>query len=344
MKTLTTRALIAAALAASVPGVEAATAAVPALASVEVTQASPEGRSSYDGVVQALRQTIVSAQVSGAVMALQVRAGDRVKAGQVLLRLDARAADQQASAAAAQAASARAAQDEATKELERQRQLFQDHYISQAAFDRAQAQFKTAKSQTAAQLAEAGAAHAASSFYVVKAPYDGIVSDVSVVQGDMAMPGRPLLTLYDPMALRVTAAIPQSAEPAQAATGLQVELPGVTKQRLQPVRWEVLPAVDPATHTVELRLDLPPGTQAAPGMFARAWIPARASAARVSVPLETIVRRAEMTGVYVIGPEGRPLLRQVRLGPVSGERVEVLAGLAAGERVAAEPQAAARVR
>jgi len=61
------------------------------------------------------------------------------------------------------------------------------------------------------------------------------------------------------------------------------------------------------------------------------------------VPMSAIVRRAELTGLYVLDAEGRPLLRQVRLGRSDGERVEVLSGLAAGERVAAEPQAAARL-
>jgi len=57
-----------------------------------------------------------------------------------------------------------------------------------------------------------------------------------------------------------------------------------------------------------------------------------------------VVRRAEQTGVYVIAPDGRPLLRQVRLGPANSDQVEVLSGLAAGERVALDPQAAARAR
>ncbi|KWT97029.1 efflux transporter, RND family, MFP subunit [Variovorax sp. WDL1] len=64
----------------------------------------------------------------------------------------------------------------------------------------------------------------------------------------------------------------------------------------------------------------------------------------LSVPLSAIVRRAELTGLYVLNPEGRPLLRQVRLGRVDGDKVEVLSGLMPGERVATDPQAAARVR
>lgn len=320
----------------------------PVLASVAVASGNTAQATAYDGVIEAVRQTVIAAQVPGAVVALPTKAGDRVKAGQVLLRLDARAADQQAGAAAAQVQAARASQEAATREFERQKQLFRQNYISQAALDRAEAQHKSAHAQAAAQLASAGAAQTESSFYVVRAPYDGVVADVAVVLGDMAMPGRALLTLYDPAALRVRAAVPQTAAPRQQpgqGPAPQAELPGVAAQRIEPVRWQLLPSVDPATHTMEIRLDLPAGTAAAPGMFARAWLPgAGAQPARLWVPARVVVRRAELTGVYVLDAEGRPWLRQVRLGPVQGDQVEVLSGLAAGERVALEPQAAARVR
>jgi len=84
----------------------------------------------------------------------------------------------------------------------------------------------------------------------------------------------------------------------------------------------------------------------APGMFARAWLPVagEGGAARLHVPVSAVVRRGEMTGLYVIDPAGRPVLRQVRLGPVTGETIEILSGVSAGERVALDPQAAARMR
>jgi multidrug efflux pump subunit AcrA (membrane-fusion protein) len=71
---------------------------------------------------------------------------------------------------------------------------------------------------------------------------------------------------------------------------------------------------------------------------------AASPASNVQVPLVAIVRRAEMTGVYVVSAEGRPVLRQVRLGRIEGDQVEILSGLMPGERVASDPQAAARVR
>ncbi|MBH9551869.1 efflux RND transporter periplasmic adaptor subunit [Inhella gelatinilytica] len=312
----------------------------PAAPETLVVAARSEGPvTAYTGVVEAVRQTVLAAQVPGAVVQLAVKAGDRVRAGQVLLRLDARSAEQQAGAAAAQVGAARAAQEAATKEFERQKQLFQKQYISQAALERAESQFKQAQAQAQAQLAAAGAARSETDHFTLKAPYDGVVADVAVVQGDMALPGRPLLTVYDPAVLRVTAAVPQTAAPRTEAP-LQLEIPGLNSARLSPSRWQLLPAVDAATHTQTLRLELPAGTAATPGQFARVWLPGAVQGApRLAIPTQAVLRRAELTAVYVLGAEGRPLLRQVRLGPVSGDWVEVLSGLSAGERVVLKPQA-----
>ena len=95
-----------------------------------------------------------------------------------------------------------------------------------------------------------------------------------------------------------------------------------------------------------MRLDLPRGVaHARPGMFARVWLPvAGGTEGRVFVPVNTIVRHAEMTAAYVLDAAGKPMLRQLRLGRVADDWVEVLSGIRAGERVATEPQVAARVR
>jgi hypothetical protein len=193
----------------------------------------------------------------------------------------------------------------------------------------------------------------------------------------MALPGKILVTLYDPKALRVTAAVPQSVaarlidanaapgRPSQATlppghraqpaaderlsgSNVRAELPTLpAAQRLQkPLRLQVLPAADAATHTLTVRADLAAGLQGVvPGQFARLWLTAGDEAPRAAawVPVGSVVRRAEMTGLYVLDAQGRPLLRQVRLGRRDGERVEILSGLGVGERVVTEPQAAVRM-
>lgn len=324
------------------------------LATVPATTASGPSVSAFDGVVEAVRQTVVAAQVPGAVVQLDVKVGDRVKAGQLLLRIDARAADQSAAASTAQVQAARASLEVATKDYERQRQLFQKSYISQAALERAESEFKTTQAQVNAQLAQAGAARTQSDFYLVRAPFAGVVAEVPVTLGDMAMPGRPLVTLYDPAALRITAAVPQTVVSQMQAGQLpRAEVPGLqgltgAQQWITPTRLQTLPTVDAATHTVQLRVDLPANAVGvAPGMFARLWLPLKSVAtasASLTVPAQAIVRRAEMTGLYVLDAKGHPVLRQVRLGRADGGQVEVLTGLMPGERVVTEPQAAARVR
>jgi len=325
-----------------------------ALKAAPAQAAASAAASAFDGVVEAVRQTVVAAQVPGAVVQLDAKVGDRVKAGQVLVRIDARAADQNAAASEAQVLAARASLEVASRDFERQKQLFQKSYISQAALERAESEFKSTQAQASAQLAQAGAARTQSGFYVVRAPFAGVIAEVPVSLGDMAMPGRPLMTLYDPAALRVTAAVPQSIA-AQMAAGLlpRVELPGLPAAAwVTPSRVQLLPTVDAATHTVQLRADLPAEVAGlSPGMFARLWLRLPQAAAgtgpastTLSVPLKAIVRRAEMTGLYVLDPSGKPVLRQVRLGRVEGERVEILSGLMAGEQVVSDPQTAARTR
>jgi RND family efflux transporter MFP subunit len=272
-----------------------------------------------------------------------------VKAGQVLLRIDARAASQNSAASEAQVQAARSQLEVATKEFQRQQQLYKKQYISQGALERAEAQYKATSAQVQAQLAQANATRIEAGFYVVKAPYSGIVSDVPVIMGDMAMPGRALLTLYDPAALRVTAAVPQTAvarmQPGQQA---RIELPGLPADRQWPAAagTQVLPMVDAGTHTAQVRIEIAGAARdIAPGMFARVWLPLQGGAGgRLFVPVKAVMRRAEISGVYVIDSGGRPQLRQVRLGRSGGDAIEVLSGVAAGEKVALDPQAAARVR
>lgn len=339
---------------AQLPAPGAALAAEPAKAvgvpSLVVKAGDDTRTQGFEGVVEAVRQTAVAAQVPGLVTQLSVKAGDRVAAGQLLVRIDARAAEQNVNAGQAQVSAARANLAMAASELERKRQLFQKNYLSQAALEQAEAAFKAAQAQVNAQAAQVGAAQTQTGFHLVRAPYAGVVSSVGIELGDMAMPGRALVTLYDPSSLRVAAAVPQAIAArlvSGATTGagkVQLELPALegVAATVAPTRVQVLPSVDPLSLTQMVRADLPGGMAGVvPGMFARMWLPANDAGQRTGrnlvVPVSAIVRRAELTGLYVLDDKGKPALRQVRLGRVQGDSVEVLSGLDAGESIVTSP-------
>ena len=113
---------------------------------------------------------------------------------------------------------------------------------------------------------------------------------------------------------------------------------------LTPSSVQILPVIDSASHTREMRLGLAPNSNATPGMFARVWLPTQSGGRpQFFVPSSAVVQRGELRAVYVVNPEGKAQLRQVRLGREADGQIEILAGVAAGERVALEPQAAARL-
>ena len=300
-----------------------------------------------EGVVEAVRQSTIAAQVPARIMEMRVRAGDTVKAGQVLARLDPRTAADQLASSQAQVAAAQAQLDAARKDFDRNRRLYEKQYISQAAMEQAETQFKAAQAQAKATSAQAGVATTQSSFSTLSAPYSGVVASVSAEVGDLAAPGVALMTIYDPTELRVVAQVPESvAQNLAANRAVRIALPGNADglQYVDATHSVLLPTADPATHTRQVRLSLPAGAKGvAPGMFARAAFPlAAAQAARISVPTSSLVRRPEFSAVYVVAADGRAQLRQVRLGRSSGDTIEVLAGLSSGERIAADPVAAAR--
>lgn len=315
------------------------------LASVEVTVETSADAIAADGVVEAVRQSDIAAQVPGRVTALLVKAGDTVKAGQTLVRIDERIAQQQASAGRSQVAALAAQLDAATKEYERQQTLFKQGFLSRAALDRAESQFKTVQAQTRAQMAQVQSAVVQTGLHVLSAPYAGVVSKVDVELGDMASPGKPLITLYDPAAMRVSVNVPQMRIANLRKGAVKVEIPSAPAAlaSLDIDSMTILPSADPVSQMVQIRLPLPPNSRGlVPGMFARALLPVsqQGKGERIKVPSSAVFRRSELTAVYVVGRDGKPQLRLIRTGRIGARQTEVVSGLEAGERVVLDPLAA----
>lgn len=328
--------LIAAALTGGVTAVSAAPVAT------AVLQAAPDTAGfSLSGSLEAVRQSTVGAQVGGNVLALLVQAGDRVKAGQPLVQIDAR--DTQAGLASAEAgvAQADAQAQNAQSQLQRTRELRQQGFVSQAALDVAESQARAARA--ALDQARAGRAQAslARGFATVTAPFDGTVLATLAQAGDLATPGKPLVTLYAPGRLRAVVQVPSSRSAlARAATTLQIQLPD--GRWVAPANRTELPTADAVSQTVEWRLELPADLSASlsPGQavqvrFAGAKTAAGATT-RPLLPASAVLQRGELSAVYAV-QDGRFVLKPVRLGAAQGSGgIEVLAGLKVGERFAVD--------
>lgn len=291
-----------------------------------------------EAVVEAVKQATVAAQIPGRVVEVAFDAGDVVRKGQVLVRIDESEVRPAVAGSEAQVAQAQANLQNARLAHERSKQLLAQKFVSQAALDKSLADYKAAEAQLKAAQASVGQTAATRSFATIVAPYDGIVAARQVEPGEMASPGRALMTVFSPQGLRVVASIPQyKLAQVRQSSRARVEFPEL-KQWVEGTRVTILPVADARTHSTRARVDLPAGLKGVyPGMFARAYF-SIGRAQKLLIPAVAVVRRSEVAAVYVVDKEGRIIFRQVRLGePVGQNEVEILSGLVPGEQVALEP-------
>lgn len=282
----------------------------------------------FDGVLEAVNQSTVAAQTAGRVVEFAVDVNDAVQKGQVLLRL--RDTEPRAQLSAAQAAFR-----EAQAQYERVKAVYDKQLVARAQMDRATA--ARDRAQAALDSAQENEGNA-----VIRAPYAGIVTGRQIQIGELATPGRPVLSLLSLDRLRVVVDVPQQFVGAlRSKPAARVLLPdGVT---LDAAAINFFPYADEHSHTFRVRVELPDaGSHGVyPGQLVKVKF-AYDGAAGLLVPAAALVRRGELTGLYVVHEQNRLEFRAVRAGEAFADgRVEVLAGLTAGERVALDPVVAA---
>lgn len=293
---------------------------------------------SAEGLVEATRQSTVSAQISGRIKEINFDVGEPVSKGKVILRIDERETAQALAGSTAKVAQAQAALQNAKATYERSKQLFQQKFISQSALDKTKADFDVARAQAAASEAGAEQAGLAHSYSEVIAPYSGVVAARLVEVGEMVMPGKPMMVGFDPAGMRVIVSVPQYQLSAIGKNPqARVEIPSLNRW-IKASSVTVQPLADARTHSTQVRVYLPENeTGIYPGMFVRTHFVVGKST-RLVVPSSAILRRGEVVAVYVVDDQNAVKLRQVRLGEVSAEgAVEILAGLNPGENIALDP-------
>lgn len=301
----------------------------------------------FDGVVEAIRSTTVSAQTQGRVIEINFDIDDFVEKDEILIKIS----DHEQSARAAQASaaisqvSARLRLAEAN--FNRFEKLLESNTISQSEYDDA----RTALQQARADLQNAQAAREEAlkqvDYTVVRAPYSGIVTARLVELGEAVAPGVPLMSGFSLERLRVRTEVPNRfAQYISEENDVEVVLDSRPPRRITSTRVTVFPFANPSSNSVTVRVRLPDNTEGVyPGMLTKvAFVTERIE--RILVPQSAVFSRSELTGVYVVDGD-RILLRRLSIGRVypgeSGEpMVEVLAGLKVGEQIARDPVAAVR--
>ena len=281
-----------------------------------------------DATIEAVNQSTISAQTSGAIKAIYFDVNDQVEAGALLLEID--NIQQQASLSQARANLAQtvAQNEDAQVLLKRNQRLFKKGTVSQGELDSTTARAKSAAAAVAAARAQVKQAEEQLAYTKVRAPYSGIVSNRHVEMGELVNPGSPLMTGLSLTELRAVADAPQRlASQYQSADQISVRVNGT---ELQPAKVTVFPYADAALHSVRLRADLPTSAEnLIPGMWAKVVMTTGQRDA-ITVPADAVIQRSELSAVYS-QRNGKAVLRQVRVGNPQGERVEILSGLNAGD-------------
>ncbi len=302
------------------------------------------------GTVHAKQSATISAQVMGRVQQVLVREGDQVRAGQTLVILDGAALDAQAAGAKAAVAAAESAEAAArsnaslaSSTLTRFRQLEAEKSVSAQEMDEvarraegANAQLEAARSQSEAARQQAAAARAMQGYTRLVAPFAGVVTARMVDPGAMAAPGVPLVQIDQTGPLELQATIDESAI-ASVRVGMKapVTIDGVS-QPLSGAVAQILPAADAASHSFTVKIGLPASNQARAGMYGAVDI-AKGSTNAILAARSAIVIRGSLECAYVLDAQGIAQLRYITLGAAHGDRVEILSGLAAGERLVDAP-------
>lgn len=323
------------------PAGRAAATASLATATVEIAKVARE--TAFDGVVEAINQSTVSAQTSGRVVELPYDVGDYVEQGAVIVRITPTEQRARAGGAEAALAEAKARLAEAQLVYDRTRDVYEKKVIAKAQFDKAAADLDSARARAEAARATLAEAREGLGYTTIRAPYAGIVVARQVQLGETVTPGRPLMTGVSLDRLRVAVDIPQQhITPLRKHHQARAILPDGRSVPVTDLRLP--PAADPATHSFRVLASLPPLDGDAgvfPGTLVKvAFVSGEGEG--LLLPPQALVRRGEVTACYTVDEQAAVNFRALRVGsPGADGRVPVLAGLSAGEKVALDPVAAA---
>ncbi len=330
-------------------------ATVSGLTTTVVETVAVPARYALPGALESTDRGLLTARIPGQVARVLVSKGQVVKPGDILLTLSGETASSelQSAASAVTAAERHLAEAETNQKLAeatyaRFVKLRDARAVTPHEFDQVEAERDTAaerlgaaKAALAASRAQRDSARTMADQAKVRAPYAATVAEIVVDAGSTVLPGSPLLHLDRSGPLLVRVALPESlATRHKLGDRFQVELPTLDKE-LTGTLSELLPSADPGSRTITAWLALPDDATLKNGLFARVLMTEGSGMTTLMIPLQAVVTRGQLTGVYVVDLDILHY-RLVRTGTVHGDQVEILSGLQPGEEIVIGDLARAR--
>ncbi len=296
------------------------------------------------GKIEAENSANVSTRMMGYITSIKVKTGQKVSKGQLLATVN--NTDLQAKKAQTEAgiAQATAGYNSAKKDYDRFVILLGQKSASQKEMDNVTTQFEIAKAGLEAAKQMKNEVMAQFSYANLTAPFSGTVTSTMVKEGDMANPGMPLMTIEGNTKLQAIVMVSES-EISQIKNGMPADI--IVKSLDQSFKGRVLEVSSSAKNTggqYIVKLSLENASQAIlSGMFVNVVFPIERSnvvtqSTMVLVPKKAIVNQGQLSGIYTVSDDKIAVLRWLRLGKTFGDQVEVLSGLAAGEKYIVEAQ------
>lgn len=317
------------------------------------------------GTVRAIRSAPIAGKLTGTILEVRVRPGDRVKTGQVLAIIDAREAEamiQKAAAGKREAemalqeteshiAAARSNLELSEATLSRYQKLRDQKSVTPQEFEEVQARQRAAsasleaaqarKQQVLARITQAESENrnlqALTSYAELRAPFNGVITQKHLDAGSLALPGVPVVTVEETGRYRLEVPIEESRSSSlRLGQKLEVRLAGSDDLPVQGVVREIEPVADPASRTYLVKIELPARSELRSGTYGEALLAGGTSDA-IWIDARGVVRQGQIEGVYVVERNQVANLRLVKLGATSGNQVEVLSGLQNGETYVSAP-------
>jgi multidrug efflux pump subunit AcrA (membrane-fusion protein) len=330
---------------------------------VEVVSIQPETvEEAFEsvGTVKARKSAVLSSKIVGTIVSVSAQEGDRVKKGQTLMEIDGRElraelleaqaaleeADWATGAAESAVASARGQRDLAAATFKRYESLVAKGSVTPHEFDEVNAKYRIAaaelkRAEGNLQAARARQKQAQSKvsyaqtrlgYTVIAAPFDGVVTAKIAEIGALASPAGPLMTVEQTDRYRLEV---QVGESWLLNVKLGISVPIVIEAIQAEVAGrvgEIVPAVDPQSRTSTIKIDLPSHPLVRSGLYGKARFPGGRREVLL-VPSDAVVEKGQLVGVYTVDEEGLARLRLIKTGKRHDRSLEVLSGLAAGDRV-----------